>query len=637
MGEFKPSKYQKKIFDFIKNGEHNAVVSAVAGSGKTTTLVNALGLIPLDKSVLFMAFNKNIADELKTRVPQTDNIKVSTVHGFGFEVLRCFKPYTLDDIDKRKYRSLYWNIGDYCSEKNKKALDIYKFDNRCLGYAKKIGEIISGNEDIDQKQFYNDVISLCDLGRLHFIDTFIKSNGIDEINKLANIHSINNVYGQSEVAWYLINMGVMYTDKIDFTDMIYLPNALELDTTKFDFVFIDECQDLNTCQRLLMQKAIKSETGRFIAVGDPKQAIYAFSGADYRSYQKLCDIPNTIQLPLSETYRCGSNIVDMVKHINPSIKSHKKTGNGEIIQEFSYKDIQDGDMILCRQTFPVVSLCIKYLSEGKRAYILGSDIGMSLVNMIKDCEKTTEEYTMKNVFSRLYHEKEKIIEKVRENHTITNEEVENDPIVVMYSEKIQVIEALSQNITNPNIVMDKIKEIFSDKKKVGICLSNIHKSKGMEANRVFILQQELMPSKYAVLPWQIEQERNLMYVAYTRAKNTLGFITDYDAFKSHKSQSNNVVRIVDSKHVGSSGMKMKLELEIIEIKEISGQWGDTQVYQMKDKNNNIFSKFGEIHKRYVLNNSNPIIGSKVEFYGIIKDHKEFKGTKITQLGKISQH
>ena len=47
-----------RIFKFILNGEKNAVISAVAGSGKTTTLLEALKLIPEDKTVLFMAFNK---------------------------------------------------------------------------------------------------------------------------------------------------------------------------------------------------------------------------------------------------------------------------------------------------------------------------------------------------------------------------------------------------------------------------------------------------------------------------------------------------------------------------------------------------------------------------------------------------
>ena len=95
-----------------------------------------------------------------------------------------------------------------------------------------------------------------------------------------------------------------YFSKMDFTDMIFLPIKFGVAVKQYDFVFIDECQDLNSCQRELMQKAIKPNTGRFVAVGDPAQAIYGFAGADSDSFKKLCNIPNTIQLPLSVCYRC---------------------------------------------------------------------------------------------------------------------------------------------------------------------------------------------------------------------------------------------------------------------------------------------------------------------------------------------
>ena len=59
-----------------------------------------------------------------------------------------------------------------------------------------------------------------------------------------------------------------------------------------------------------------------------------------------------------------------------------------------------------------------------------------------------------------------------------------------------------------------------------VVLSTIHKAKGLEANRVFVLDNHLFFPKW-VKPgtWQETQERNLVYVAVTRPKNYLGFIT----------------------------------------------------------------------------------------------------------------
>ena len=64
----KPSKYQKDIYDVFCETEENINISAVAGSGKTTVLIQLLQFIPDDKHALFVAFNNSIVDELKTRI-----------------------------------------------------------------------------------------------------------------------------------------------------------------------------------------------------------------------------------------------------------------------------------------------------------------------------------------------------------------------------------------------------------------------------------------------------------------------------------------------------------------------------------------------------------------------------------------
>jgi len=65
--------------------------------------------------------------------------------------------------------------------------------------------------------------------------------------------------------------------------------------------------------------------------------------------------------------------------------------------------------------------------------------------------------------------------------------------------------------------------IFSDDTR-GIVLSTIHKSKGLENDRVFFLLPELLPSRFATMDWQLEQEENLRYVAITRAKKELVYV-----------------------------------------------------------------------------------------------------------------
>src|SRR5690606_21324566 len=85
--KFVPSKYQEAIYSFIQNGQGNAVVDAVAGSGKSTTIVHALNMIPEDQTVLFLAFNKAIVEELKIKVAMQPNVEVMTLHSLGAKAL----------------------------------------------------------------------------------------------------------------------------------------------------------------------------------------------------------------------------------------------------------------------------------------------------------------------------------------------------------------------------------------------------------------------------------------------------------------------------------------------------------------------------------------------------------------------
>jgi superfamily I DNA/RNA helicase len=69
----------------------------------------------------------------------------------------------------------------------------------------------------------------------------------------------------------------------------------------------------------------------------------------------------------------------------------------------------------------------------------------------------------------------------------------------------------------------RIAEVFNDERQ-GVTFSSIHKAKGLEAERVFILLPEIIPHKMSRQSWQLEQEYNLKYVAITRAKSELFFV-----------------------------------------------------------------------------------------------------------------
>lgn len=634
MSKFTPSPYQQGIYDFITQGTGNAVVSAVAGSGKTTTLINALNLIPEELNVLFLAFNKSIAQELSERVPKgKTNIEVRTLHAYGYFALtknhKC-------EIDNSKYKKLLKDILTYAESSDLIFLKNYGFNPTQI---KMVDEFIfedSEKELIEDKvAYFNRVQKLCDLGRLNLIDLKNQDNGITQLKELSEKHNVEIINGECFRAWLLINLGACFTKKADFTDMVFLPNYLNLQTNKYDIVFIDECQDLNACQRELMKKAIKPDTGRFIAVGDPAQAIYGFSGADADSFQKLIDIPNTITLPLSVCYRCGSDIIEYAKKIMPTIEASPTAKKGLIDFDFSYKNIVKGDMVICRNTTPLVALCMRYLKQGIKAFVMGTDISASLITMVDSCRRKTEEFNCENIFARIYKERDKLIKNIVNKEKCSEEEAKENQIVVAFMDKVNTLEILSNGCITGDDLIEKLNQIFSDNSD-GICLSTIHKSKGLEADRVFIIHADLMPSKHAKKDWEKLQEKNLRYVAYTRAKSVLGFVSDFDAYENHESKQNDIV-VKEGQFVGVVGEKYRTKLTIVMMKEMNTSWGDTTLYEMIDDKGNLFSKFGDIPERFLISNHAEIeVGSIVEFNATIKAHKEFKGTKTNVISTISK-
>lgn len=496
MAKFKPSKYQKAIYKFVKEGTGNAVINAVAGSGKTSTLLAVLKEIPQDAKVLFLAFNKSIVEELRIKVGNQPNVEISTLHSLGCRALmRQFRT----NIESNKY-SHYVRDG--------------------LKYGSLAPTHTLSPERMDE--YRGNIRKLLDIARVNLLTA---ENCLAALNDLAYHHDIFLLDNELDIVQRALRWGTSNIGQIDFTDMIYLPNVLDVTMPQYDWVLIDECQDLNAAQREMFLKCVKP-TGRFIAVGDPKQAIYGFAGADVASFNILKSLPNTVELPLSVCYRCDTAMIALAKTIVPQIEARKDAPEGTYNAEAKVSDLEDGDMVLCRNSAPLASLCMHLLGGGTKAYIKGKDIGANLIKMLDTTRKTN----LVEAIVVMERELEKVLEKVCRKEHCGPEEGRQSAAYTAYKDKIQAIEVLGEGLTQVRQVVSRIESIFSDSDRAGICLSTIHKAKGLEANRVFILCPDKLYNKRCMcVAWMAEQEANLVYVLYTRAKHYLGVITDYTA------------------------------------------------------------------------------------------------------------
>lgn len=259
------STFQEAIFNHVINSNKNLAINAVAGSGKTTTIVECAKRLPKDKEVLFVAFNNVIVKELTERMFAYRNVNCSTLHAHGLSSLKSLRP----QVDK------YFE---------------YNFKNDCL-LQSEVLSIDSENQYVIP--FKNNCVKLYNLARINLIEC----GDIEALNELCYQHQIECVADEVEVISEALRTTHKFHKKIDFTDMIVLPLENKKLIKKYDVVFIDECQDLSKAQRELMLASLKSN-GKFVAVGDRQQAINGFAGASCDSFDLIAKLPNTERIAI---------------------------------------------------------------------------------------------------------------------------------------------------------------------------------------------------------------------------------------------------------------------------------------------------------------------------------------------------
>ena len=285
-------KYKQAIVDVYDTTNKNIFVNATAGSGKTFTLCTLADRTPPIKSSIFLAFNKSIAQELGARLPRT--VKASTLHSCSLSAL--LKAFKMDfAISENKYFGMARECLDF------KGIAAKRINGLC-GRACTLYDLMRFNLITD------DFEKVTELGERYGVDADEESvQRALELYRVAK-HKADR-YFEGSVGGKL---------RMDFTDMLYYAaNYIDMkDFKQYNVVMLDECQDISPLQFEVVKRC-KTPRGRLIAVGDEKQSIYSFMGSNLDSLHAIKNSPNTIELPLSMTYRCAVNIVDEARKVFP--------------------------------------------------------------------------------------------------------------------------------------------------------------------------------------------------------------------------------------------------------------------------------------------------------------------------------
>lgn len=516
MTTFQWSTYQNAIFNAVQNGNGNLAINAVAGSGKTSTIVEAARRLPRGNRIVFLAFNKHVVTTLKDKLPAS--VDCMTIHSLGMKA--CGKGYKgagRVQVDQHKYADL---VDTLVSNMRNVPPAVHSVFTRTVVKLVDLSRLTV--TDLNDREAVDDMIAHFDLA----------ADLLDAAND--NYMSLDWLLDEalSTAAYALSKGNSMYTNRgvIDFTDMLYLPAKFSLPVWSYDVVMVDEAQDLSRAQLDIVLKAA-GHRGRVIAVGDPRQAIQGFAGADNASFRNIVTRTRATELPLSVCYRCPTSHLDMAREIVPTIEPAPGASAGTVtnIDMARFAGMpRSGDLIVCRVNAPLVGAALKLIAKGVQARVRGRDIAKSLSKLAGDAEKLTIDPAIEAQGWRVAFAKKlstfvamRIDMLSQKKHTESAVEALNDA-----AEALTVYIDGNPTLSSTAALCDGIESLFADA-GAAVWLSSVHRAKGLEADRVFILKPDKMRLSWSgMLAWQAEQEANLEYVALTRAKKDLYFVWD---------------------------------------------------------------------------------------------------------------
>lgn len=642
------SKYQQDVFSATVATNSNIAVRSTAGSGKTTTVIEAAKMIPYGKTAIFVAFNKSIVEELRAKLPQ--GVECMTMHSIGYKAIANYYPGKTSLKDDKM---LQFIIPLYDISNKKNWIEIYGSE-RLLSLARaRMAPVSKEGLEMIASDYVLDVTD-------------------EQIGKA--VEALTNFYKAND------NLD-RFNVTVDFQDMIEMcVRNQKIRMPQYDFVMIDEVQDMSELDHLFLKRLRKQVGGRMIGVGDPHQcqpsgtritlsngftklieeirvgdkllqhsysarkkaqfkevevlevnrrkflgklirvklkngerstytlnhkcvlvnkkkdkrtmlsinllgaidmgfdrmievwyegnkkgtewkeqiheieeieivddyegyvhslsvsgnktyiadnivthnSIYGFRGSSPDSFDKFSQQPNTVTLPLSISYRCSKKIVEEARRVYPDIEPYVENQEGEVIRNGTIDMIEEGDMVLCRNTRPLIDTFFQLLDRNKKAYIVGSEMEKGLKQVLNCCESTDSSDV---ALGKLKQTGERLESELK-SRGVSNPK--NHQRYEAHQEKLDILRLLLNKYPTVYDVEKFIESVFDDKEREGVKLITGHRSKGLESNTVFFIERfegkKLIPSPYAITKEALVQEKNLLFVILTRAKKKLVYL-----------------------------------------------------------------------------------------------------------------
>ena len=545
---FKPSTYQQDILDFfLNNPQSNMLVNALAGSGKSTT---ACMLSEHSKtSDLYIAFNASVVEEFKKKI-KNPKTKVMTMHSLAYSImLYNVEQESKDSGEKPK---------GFGSQRSKRTVSLDNFKPHKIldeEITKRYGKYIEFAKRVFLKDNYVNLYNLC---RLTLTD--MSSN--KDVSRLIDDHVLFLYYGDEgysapDISEITSTLKILDTKSrqqfetqgvIDFTDMLWITfNKLKYDNWEVPYwalytnIYCDEVQDFSNIQ-LNFLKFIKRTKGRYVFIGDFHQAIYNFAGANAQAFNQIPKMfapVETFDLPIC--YRCAKSHLSRVNReygipilpCDDAPMGFVKTIDKNKISEYA----KAGDMVISRKNKWIAEVVLDLARNGTPIFIEDKEMVEAIKRQILSSKCTsvgTLEKFLQKVISNYNKKLFEIVSKnVREGGheeerleavTETNSKIDNTSFLLEILEGYLENHASSDSISKFSNFIDKLLNTTPSPNCVRLC--SIHKAKGLEATNVFVLNEAKINYDFRNSKEQNIQEKNLSYIATTRAKEGLYLVKE---------------------------------------------------------------------------------------------------------------
>jgi F-box protein, helicase, 18 len=473
----------------IINASGNIKINAVAGSGKTTTIIAYAIARPKTSKILYLAFNKSVKLDAVKKFTEKglNNVRVETAHSLAYKHIVFKNNYKVRPQGYKTYEIAELLGLEEGGEKHTKyivANHINKFISYFCNSAK------ARVQDLN----YLEVVT--DPKAKAFVTNFYK-------------------YIEMQTRLFLTKMD---KGEIEITHDFYLKKFQLLSPKlNYDYILFDEGQDASAA----MLDVFFKQPATKVIVGDTHQQIYAWrfainslEKADYKSFN------------LSTSFRFSQDIANLAMEVLKLKKRIHIDGPFQIIGNGKVGKIKS-KAVIARTNLGLLLKAIEYVTESKKVkniYFEGN------INSYTYADEGASLYDVLNLYNRRYKFiKDKLISKM--NNIEELEEYIDKTEDVQLAMMLEIVREYGDEI--PGIIKAiKEKHIGNDdKNKADMIFSTVHRCKGMEYDAIQIVNDFITEAKLEKLTndlnrdalnvAKLNEEINLLYVAVTRSISSI--------------------------------------------------------------------------------------------------------------------